>query len=258
MVGEAGSDELLKSLGVHIAPETLRVALTHRSFAYENDGIPTNERLEFLGDSVLGMAVTEYLYSTFEDLPEGDLAKLRAALVSTRALARIARGLDVGPHIRLGEGERRSKGADKDSILADTMEALLGAAFLSTDAETAKHLVLRLVTPLLSNKEAMTAGKDWKTTVQEMAAAQDLGDISYVITSTGPDHDKTFTAELVIGGTAHGAGSGPSKKEAEREAARTAVERIMGAQDHHREDVLTLVLDRFDRASGSAGPKGAH
>ena len=162
----ADSDDLLKSLGVHIAPETLRLALTHRSFAYENHGIPTNERLEFLGDSVLGFAVTDYLYRTFSDLPEGDLAKLRAALVSTRALARIARSLDLGPHIRLGEGEVRTHGAQKDSILADTMEALIGAAYLSTSLEVARSLVLRLVVPLLSDKAAMTAGKDWKTTVR--------------------------------------------------------------------------------------------
>ncbi len=107
---------------MHIAPETLRLALTHRSYSYENDGIPTNERLEFLGDSVLGFSVTDYLYRTYPDLPEGDLAKLRSALVSTRALARIARSLDIGPHISLGTGERRTKGQQKDSILADTME----------------------------------------------------------------------------------------------------------------------------------------
>ncbi|WP_300345076.1 ribonuclease III [Nesterenkonia sp.] len=229
---------------MHIAPETLRLALTHRSYAYENDGTETNERLEFLGDSVLGFAVTDYLYRTYPDLPEGDLAKLRAALVSTRALARIARSLNLGPHIRLGAGELRTRGAEKDSILADTMEALFGAAYLSTNTETARKLVLRLVTPLLSDKEAMTAGKDWKTTMQEIAAARGLGEISYVISDSGPDHNKSFAATLTIGGAVYGAGSGSSKKEAEREAARAAVEELIGVQGEA--DILTLVLDRYE------------
>lgn len=239
---------------MHIAPETLRLALTHRSFAYENDRIPTNERLEFLGDSVLGFAVTDYLYRTFGDLSEGDLAKLRAALVSTRALARIARGLHLGQYIRLGEGELRTQGADKDSILADTMEALLGAAYLSTSLGVARQLVLRLVTPLLSDKEAMTAGKDWKTTIQEIAAARGLGDISYVITDAGPDHNKTFTAALMIGETPHGSGAGTSKKDAEREAARATVEDLTSGEGEA--DVLTLVLDRFDLGDAAEEDSG--
>ncbi len=237
-----GHEELTKSLGVHIAPETLRLALTHRSYSYENDGIPTNERLEFLGDSVLGFSVTDYLYRSYPDLPEGDLAKLRSALVSTRALARIARSLDIGPHISLGTGERRTKGQQKDSILADTMEALIGAAYLSTSLETARRLVLRLVTPLLSDKEAMTAGKDWKTTIQEIASDRELGDIRYVIEDFGPDHDKSYTATLTMGGASYASGSGPSKKEAEREAARATVEELVGLSGS--DDILTLVLDR--------------
>ncbi|GAA1453900.1 ribonuclease III [Nesterenkonia lacusekhoensis] len=237
-----GHEELTKSLGVHIAPETLRLALTHRSYSYENDGIPTNERLEFLGDSVLGFSVTDYLYRSYPDLPEGDLAKLRSALVSTRSLARIARSLDIGPHISLGTGERRTKGQQKDSILADTMEALIGAAYLSTSLETARKLVLRLVTPLLSDKEAMTAGKDWKTTIQEIASERELGDIRYVIEDFGPDHDKSYTATLTMGGTSYASGSGPSKKEAEREAARATVEELVGLSGS--DDILTLVLDR--------------
>ncbi|MBP2318339.1 ribonuclease-3 [Nesterenkonia lacusekhoensis] len=227
---------------MHIAPETLRLALTHRSYSYENDGIPTNERLEFLGDSVLGFSVTDYLYRSYPDLPEGDLAKLRSALVSTRSLARIARSLDIGPHISLGTGERRTKGQQKDSILADTMEALIGAAYLSTSLETARKLVLRLVTPLLSDKEAMTAGKDWKTTIQEIASERELGDIRYVIEDFGPDHDKSYTATLTMGGTSYASGSGPSKKEAEREAARATVEELVGLSGS--DDILTLVLDR--------------
>src|SRR5699024_3817589 len=148
------------------------------------------------------------------------------ALVSTRALARIARALGVGDHIRLGEGELRTRGADKDSILADTMEALIGAAYLSSGIETTRRLVLRLVTPLLSDKEAMTSGKGWKTTVPEMAAARRLGEVTYRISDSGPDHNKSFTATLSIGGQPCGTGSGSSKKEAEREAARVTVEQL--------------------------------
>ncbi|WP_150463003.1 ribonuclease III [Nesterenkonia ebinurensis] len=237
------SETLQKSLGVHIAPEALRLALTHRSYAYENAGLPTNERLEFLGDAVLQLVVTDYLYTTFEDLSEGDLAKLRPALVSTRALARIARTLELGPHIRLGEGELRTNGAAKDSILADTMEAIIGACYLSNGFETARSLVLRLVTPLLSDKEAMTAGKDWKTTIQELAAAREMGEIRYQIEDFGPDHRKHFRATVTIGGQPYGQGTGPSKKEAERDAARVTVETLTGGQGEP--DILTLVLDRY-------------
>ncbi|WP_218221376.1 ribonuclease III [Nesterenkonia sp. Act20] len=244
-------EELAKSLGVHIAPEALRLALTHRSYAYENSGLPTNERLEFLGDSVLGLAVTDYLYRSFPDLAEGDLAKLRAALVSTRALARVARGLGIGPYISLGAGEQLTEGKDKDSILADTMEALIGAAYLSTDIETARRLVLRLVVPLLSDKDAMTAGKDWKTTIQEIAAGRGMGEIRYLIADFGPDHHKSFTATLVIGGVEHGSGSGPSKKEAEREAARRTVETLTSGRGEQG-DILTLVLDRFEDTAPSS------
>ncbi|MDZ5078052.1 ribonuclease III [Nesterenkonia sp. HG001] len=234
---------------MHIAPETLRCALTHRSYAYENDGMPTNERLEFLGDSVLGYAVTDYLFRTYPDHSEGDLAKLRSALVSTRALARIARALQVGPHISLGTGELRTGGQDKDSILADTMEALIGAAYLSTSFETARRLVLRLVVPLLSDAQAMSAGKDWKTTIQEISAQRGLGDIRYGIEGSGPDHDRSFTATLIIGGVAYASGTGKSKKDAEREAARRSVEKLAGGSpDAVRDDVLDDVLgDVLDR-----------
>lgn len=213
------TEELLKRLGVSIDPETLRLALTHRSYAYEHGGLPTNERLEFLGDSVLGYAVTDHLYRTYPDLPEGDLAKRRSAVVSTRALAGIARSLDVGQHILLGQGERLTHGADKSSILADTMEALIGATFISEGPDTAQALVMRLVGPLLLDVENLGAGTDWKTAIQEISAARKLGNIEYAITGTGPDHARVFEATLNIGKTSYGTGTGPSKKEAEQEAA---------------------------------------
>lgn len=210
---------LLKRLGVTIDAGTLRLALTHRSYAYENGGLPTNERLEFLGDSILGFSVTDALYRDNPTLPEGDLAKRRSAVVSTRALASIARELGIGEFIYLGQGERLTKGRNKSSILADTMESLIGATYMSNGIEEARALVMRLVGPLMADSDVLGAGTDWKTNIQEIAAARHLGTIVYEITGTGPDHDRAFSARLMIGGQHYGTGSGPSKKEAERSAA---------------------------------------
>lgn len=214
-----GQKLLLKRLGVSIDAGTLRLALTHRSYAYENGGLPTNERLEFLGDSILGFSVTDALYRDNPTLPEGDLAKRRSSVVSTRALASIARDLGVGEFIYLGQGERLTKGRNKSSILADTMEALIGATYLTHGIEVARQLVMRLVGPLLADSAVLGAGTDWKTNIQEIAAARHLGTIVYDITGVGPDHDRSFTARLMIGGQHYGTGIGPSKKEAERASA---------------------------------------
>lgn len=212
----------MERLGIDIDSETFRLALTHRSYSYENGGIPTNERLEFLGDSILGFSVAEYLYQTYPDLPEGDLAKRRAAIVSTRALAIIARDLGVGEHILLGRGEAQSNGANKASILADTMEALIGATYLVQGMDAARGLVLRFVTPLLEDIRLLGAATDWKTVIQEEVAAKKLGDMHYQVTGSGPDHARTYEATLVISDEFYGSGHGPSKKEAEQEAARNS------------------------------------
>ncbi len=228
-----GHKLLLKRLGVSIDAGTLRLALTHRSYAYENGGIPTNERLEFLGDSILGFSVTDALYRDNPTLPEGDLAKRRSSVVSTRALASIARDLGVGEFIYLGHGERITKGRNKSSILADTMEALIGATYLTHGIETARQLVMRLVGPLLADADVLGAGTDWKTNIQEISAARHLGTIIYDITGSGPDHARTFTADLLIGGSHYGTGTGPSKKEAERAAAAAGwieLQKIYGAE----------------------------
>lgn len=209
----------MKRLGVVIDPETLRLALTHRSYAYEHGGIPTNERLEFLGDSVLGYAVTDHLYKNYPDLPEGDLAKRRSAVVSTRALATIARSLGLGEFILLGQGEILTNGKDKSSILADTMESLIGATFLTHGIEVATEMVMALILPLLHDVDVLGAGTDWKTAIQEIAAAEKMGAIEYRVTGSGPDHARTYVAVLHIGGTAYGEGTGPSKKEAEQVSA---------------------------------------
>lgn len=218
---------LIDRLGVGIDPELLSLALTHRSYAYEHGHLPHNERLEFLGDSVLGQAVTVMLFTTHPDLDEGSLAKRRASVVSTVALAEVARGIGLGEHVRLGRGEDQTGGRDKDSILADTMEAVIGATYLSAGPESATELVLRLVRPLLADPERYGAAMDPKTSLQELAARRNAGPPVYAIASTGPDHDRVFTATVRVGAvTALGIGS--SKKQAEMAAALSAWRELSG------------------------------
>ena len=217
---------LLATLGVQIEPVILELALTHRSFAYENGGIPTNERLEFLGDSILGQAVTVMLYRTYPALDEGHLAKRRASLVSTAALAQIARGLGLGEHIRLGRGEILTGGRDKASILADTVEALIGATFLDAGGEVATAFVLRLIQPLLAEPGHFGVSMDPKTSLQELAASAGVGSPVYTIEASGPDHSKEFVATVTIGSAVTAQGVGPSKKFAEMAAARDAIDRL--------------------------------
>jgi ribonuclease-3 len=213
---------LADRLDVVIEARLLERALTHRSYAYENGGLPTNERLEFLGDSVLGLVVTDALYRNHPELPEGQLAKLRAAVVNMRALAEVGRELDLGRFVRLGRGEESTGGRDKASILADTLEALLGAVYIDSGLERAALLVHRLFDPLIQEAATLGAGLDWKTSLQELTAAGALGVPEYVVTETGPDHEKMFRAVVMVSGEAHGEGSGRSKKEAEQEAAASA------------------------------------
>ncbi|MFC5906800.1 ribonuclease III [Streptacidiphilus monticola] len=209
-------------LGYTIEPSLLTRAMTHRSFAYENGGLPTNERLEFLGDSVLGLVVTDTLYRVHPDLPEGQLAKLRAAVVNSRALAQVARGLGLGEFIRLGRGEEGTGGRDKNSILADTLEAVIGAVYLDCGLDSASELVHRLFDPLIEHSSNLGAGLDWKTSLQELTATVGIGVPEYVVTESGPDHEKSFTAAARVGGQDYGEGHGRSKKEAEQKAAQSA------------------------------------
>ncbi len=219
---------LSAALGVEIDPELLRRALTHRSYAYEHGGLPNNERLEFLGDSVLGLVVTETLYRAHPDLPEGKLAKLRASVVNSRALARVARGIGdpaaggLGAYLRLGRGEEVTGGREKSSILADTVEALLGAVYLERGLPGAAEVVHRLFDPLMDAAADSGAGLDWKTSLQELAAELGLGAPSYRITSEGPDHAKVFTARAALDGAMFDACTGRNKKEAEQAAAESA------------------------------------
>ncbi|BCN44913.1 ribonuclease 3 [Prescottella equi] len=208
-----------------LTEDLLTLALTHRSYAYEHGGLPTNERLEFLGDSVLGLTITERLYTAHPEKSEGELAKIRASIVNMHALAEVARGLGpggLGAHLLLGKGEEMTGGRDKPSILADGMESLLGAIHLEHGIDTARRVVLDLFADLLSRAPKLGAGLDWKTSLQELTAERGIGVPSYEITATGPDHDKEFTATVVVGGDAFGVGVGRSKKEAEQKAASTA------------------------------------
>ena len=238
-MGEPSYDELRRALGdPELDPELLTRALTHRSYAYENGGLPTNERLEFLGDSVLGVVVTETLYTTHPDLSEGRLAKLRAAVVNARALAGVARDLGLGEHIKLGRGEETTGGRDKASILSDTVEALIGAIHLSGGGlEASAQVVHMLFDPLMEQASALGAGLDWKTSLQELSAELGLGVPEYVIEDDGPDHMKTFTAKVRVGDRLYGNGRGRSKKEAEQGAAETAYGEIattLGLDSHGR------------------------
>lgn len=215
--------ELTERLGVDIDPETLRLALTHRSYAFENGGIPTNERLEFLGDAVLQLVSTESLFYDNPELPEGRLAKMRAAVVNTKALAGIARQNGLGSFLLLGKGEESTGGRDKNSILADTVEALIGACYVSCGRESAFQLVHRLIDDMLVRAISLGAGMDYKTTLQEAAADLALGHVAYELSAEGPDHARVFTATVLLGDDAWGSGSGSSKKGAEAQAAEAAV-----------------------------------
>jgi ribonuclease-3 len=172
---------------VPIGDDILERALTHRSYAYENGGLPTNERLEFLGDSVLGLVVTDTLYRGYPNLPEGQLAKLRAAVVNMTALAGVARGLNLGSYVRLGRGEEGTGGRDKPSILADTLEAVIGAVFIDCGLEAAHDLVHTLFDPVIEKSARLGAGLDWKTSLQELTAAELLGVPEYTVAESGPD-----------------------------------------------------------------------
>lgn len=219
---QAALAELAAVLGVDLDMDLLNQALTHRSFAYENGGLPHNERLEFLGDSVLGIVVTETLFRSFPDFPEGQLAKLRAAVVNARALAALAETLGIGTYLLLGRGEEVTGGRRKASILADAMEAIIGAIYLNGGMTAVAPFIHRCVDPMIAASARLGAGLDWKTSLQEAAASAELGVPEYLVEGFGPDHEKEFTARVRIGGRVLGEGRGRSKKVAEQQAAEAA------------------------------------
>ncbi len=222
-----GAAALLRKLRVEIPKELLVQALSHRSFCAENPDAPSNERLEFLGDAVIGLAVTDELFRREPGLSEGDMARLRAGLVSMDSLARVAEEIGVGEALLLGRGEEATGGRKKASILADAMEALVGAVYLAAGYGRAKGLVLRLLKKAMREALAQPFYGDYKTRLQEEAAR--LGkEVTYRHTWRGPEHDRRFTARVLLGGEEVARGEGRSKKEAEQAAARIALERLGG------------------------------
>ncbi len=204
----------------------LDLALTHRSFCAERGIEASNERLEFLGDSVLGFVVTTFVFAEYPQLPEGELAKLRAVVVSSETLARLANDIDLGAALRLGKGEDASGGRAKSSILADAMEAVIAAVYLDGGLEAARLVILGALEGAIREQAAGPGGGDYKTRLQELAA-QLLDQLPrYQIRHEGPDHSKRFFASVLLRGEVYGTGEGRSKKAAEQVAAREAWERL--------------------------------
>jgi ribonuclease-3 len=218
--------ELTARIGIELPETLLKQSLTHRSFAYENSLEETNERLEFLGDSVLGIVITEELYQKYPQAAEGELAKLRAAIVNARALADVARDIGLGEFLMLGKGEEITGGRDKSSILADSLEAVLGAIYLSHGLDKTAKVILKLFSSMIENSVDLGAALDWKTSLSEVMFSKKLGSADYLISEAGPDHDKQFTAKVIVDGQEFGTGTGKSKKTAEQNAAKEAFEKL--------------------------------
>lgn len=225
---------LLQQLGVDLTQDQLKLALTHRSFANEHGHLPNNERLEFVGDAILGLTVATDLFQKYPSRPESELSPMRASIVSRYGLAEVAREIGLGDHVLVGKGEERTGGREKDSILADTTEALLGAIYLEHGFATARDVILRLFGPKVDQATVAPRRQDWKTALQVRLAELKLPVAEYHSEAEGPDHDQTFTAEVVVAGVARGSGIGPNKKMAEQEAAHQAV---LYLRDHAAEVV---------------------
>lgn len=225
------ADESLKAklahLQVDLSDQAIDLALTHRSFAYESGGIPTNERLEFLGDSVIGLVITEELYRRFPEMDESGLSPLRSGVVSTRALAQVARTLGIGKEVRIGKGEEVTGGREKNSILADSLEALIGAIYLEHGLAKAEGAIISLMQDAIEEAISRGATLDGKTSLQELVAARGEGSPEYEISESGPDHAKEFQATAIVAGERVSAGRGRSKREAEQEAARLAYQILL-------------------------------
>lgn len=207
-------------------PTLLQRALAHRSWCSENDGAESNERLEFLGDAVLGWAIADISFRRFVDVPEGQLTDLRKSVVNATALASIAEEIGIGPHLLLGRGEAAAGGSEKPSILSDAFEAILGAVYLDGGADAAYSMVERHVAPRLALNIDQLDQLDHKTQLQELCARRGDEPPVYELTSVGPDHAKVFTAQVRVGREVVGSGDGRSKKAAEQVAAAAACETL--------------------------------
>ena len=219
-------DALSQRLGVSIEPQLLEQALTHRSYAYEHGGIPNNERLEFLGDSVLGFVVTEHIFQTLTSLSEGELTKIKNTVVSEKALDVVARRLDLGEHLFLGKGEELTGGRSKPSILADAVEAILGAILVSRGLDEARRFVEANIFPLLEDPDAIREASDPKTSLVELAQRLGRGVVRYDLSFVGPDHERVFTAQVFVGDEPVVSAEGRTKKTAETAAAILALKKL--------------------------------
>lgn len=218
------AQRLAARLGVELSdPALLRQALSHRSWCAEQGGAPSNERLEFLGDAVLGLVVAGYCYRKYPEMPEGELAKVRAAVVNARVLAEVAEQLELGTVLLLGKGEEGSGGRTKPSILADAVEAVIGAIYLDAGWDAAQDMVLGLLADRIGHAADEPEGFDSKGLLQELTVHRGEGVPRYSVVGTGPDHDRQFEAAVVVGGSVRGTGTGSTKKDAEQEAAREAL-----------------------------------
>ena len=210
-------------------PGLLGEALSHSSYANEHRsaGLRSNERLEFLGDSVLGFVTAEFLFVQHPDLPEGDLTRIRAALVCEQSLYEVARKLDLGRYLKLGRGEEAGGGRERTSILADATEAVFAAVYLDGGIGAASTLIHRVLLDAEKEEVVEERRRDYKTALQELVQRQADQVLTYrMIGEEGPDHDKTFLAEVLLNGTQVGTGSGHSKKEAEQSAAKAALRKL--------------------------------
>ena len=220
--------ELQNAIGYHFQnPDLLQQALTHTSYAHEvcQNGLYSYERLEFLGDSILGFTAADYLLSAFPQLHEGDLSKLRADLVCETSLAQTARKLNLGQYLRLGRGEEACGGREKPSIIADVVESVIAAIYLDGGLAAAQRFIYAFV--LVDTRQRIRLNTDWKTKLQELIQRKKDQSLVYELTGeTGPDHDKTFSVRVLLNGSEVGQGTGTSKKRAEQAAAREAVERL--------------------------------
>ena len=222
MTDSQSLDELQRRIGIDVDSDLFLSALTHRSFSVENNDAPTYERLEFLGDAALGCVIAEFMYAEHPDAAESQLTPLRAAIINAGALADAARSLGLGAHVRLGKGELMSGGQEKSSILADVMEAVMGAVFVTHGFHVAREFILRVMDAQIAQAAALGAGLDWKTSLQELVVSLKQSPPVYEVDVEGPDHARLFTARAVVGGEVLGHGTGTSKRQAERIAAKQA------------------------------------
>ena len=216
------SDELLARLGADISPELLKLALTHSSYAYENGG-SNNERLEFLGDSILGYLVASHIFNAHADLSEGELTKLKNAVVSAQALAVAANRIDVGKFLLLGKGEEQTEGRNKENILADALEALIGAAYVHGGLDNAGNIVTGHILPLLEDSDALREFADPKTSLSVKLKKLGRPEPSYELSESGPEHERIYFAVCFSGDENLGSGSGRTKRKAETDAALVAL-----------------------------------